>query len=95
MPRPEKPINPAWPLAFFAGGLRELRNKRGITYREMARLTHYGITTLSMAANGQSLPTLEVTLAYVSVCNGCRDDWDRRWHQARDLLQHGNGQGHG
>jgi transcriptional regulator with XRE-family HTH domain len=91
MPRPEKPIDPRWPLADFAGGLRALRKKRGITYREMARITHYGVTTLSSAANGRELPTLEVTLAYVFACDSTQQDWDCRWQQARDLFHDGNG----
>jgi transcriptional regulator with XRE-family HTH domain len=91
MPRPEKPIDPVWPLADFAGGLRALRKKRGITYREMARLTHYGVTTLSSAANGLELPTLQVTLAYVLACGGPQQDWENHWKQAQDLLRGGNG----
>ncbi len=91
MPRPEKPIDPNWPLADFAGGLRALRKKRCITYREMARLTHYGVSTLSSAANGRELPTLQVTLAYVVTCDGSQQDWDRRWQHEWGLLQGRNG----
>jgi hypothetical protein len=94
MPRPEKPIDPTWPLASFAGGLRDLRHKRGITYREMARLTYYGVTALSVAAGGERLPTLEVTRAYVSVCDGCLDEWVRRWRTEAGLQRRGY-QNHG
>lgn len=91
MARPEEPIDPSWPLADFAGGLRALRKECGITYREMARLTHYGVSTLSSAANGRNMPTLEVTRAYVFACDGVQCDWDRRWQRARNLFQNGNG----
>jgi transcriptional regulator with XRE-family HTH domain len=95
MPRPEKPIDPVWPLASFACGLRALRQKRGITYREMACLAHYAMNTLSAAADGQHLPTLEVTLAYVRACEGSQEEWERRWLESWDLLRSGNGRDHG
>jgi hypothetical protein len=98
MPRPEKPIDPTWPLASFASGLRALRQKRSITYREMACLAHYGVTTLSVAADGRHLPTLQVTLAYVVACDGLQEEqeeWDRRWREARDLFRGENGRDHG
>jgi transcriptional regulator with XRE-family HTH domain len=91
MPRPERPIDPNWPLADFAGGLRGLRKTRGITYREMVGITHYSLATLSAAANGRHLPTLEVTLAYACACDGGREEWERRWQLARDLFLDENG----
>lgn len=91
MPRPEAPIDPDWPLASFASSLRALRLERGITYREMARLTNYGVTALSVAAGGRYLPTLEVTLAYALSCGGIEDEWRLRWYQARDLFRNRNG----
>jgi hypothetical protein len=95
MPRPEKPIDPTWLLASFASGLRELRRMRSITYRQMACLTHYGVTTLSTAADGRHLPTLEVTQAYVGACDGPQEEWCRRWREAQDSFQGGNGRNHG
>jgi transcriptional regulator with XRE-family HTH domain len=91
MPRPERPIDPLWPLADFAGGLRGLRKARGITYREMAVLAHYSVATLSAAANGRQLPTRGVTLAYVIACDGGQEEWDRYWQETRDRLGNGNG----
>jgi hypothetical protein len=86
MARPERPINPDWPLAGFAGGLRVLRRQRDITYREMARLTNYGVTVLSVAAGGLTLPTLDVTVAYVGACGGPVVEWRYRWAEARGLI---------
>ena len=94
MPRPEKPIDPSSPLADFAGGLRELRRKRGITYREMAGMTNFCVTVLSVAAGGQYLPTWEVTVAYVGACGGSEDEWRSRWTRAREILGSKNGWNH-
>ena len=90
MSRPEVPIDSSWPLASFASGLRALRKGRAITYREMAYLSNYGVTALSVAANGRALPTLQVTLAYVVACGGCEDEWRSRWYRVRDLLNGGD-----
>lgn len=96
MSRPERPIDPGGPLASFAGGLRALRSQRKVTYREMAGLTNYGVTVLSVAASGRRLPTWDVTKAYVSVCGGSVPEWRHRWCQARELLQSsGNGRRRG
>ena len=92
--RPEQPLTANGPLAKFASGLRALRAKKGITYRDMAYLANYGVTALSVAANGRTLPTLEITLAYVSACDGCEEDWRSRWYQTRDLLNGGSGEAH-
>lgn len=91
MPRPEKPIDPGSPLADFALGLRELRCKRGLTYREMTGIVNFGVTALSSAAAGRSLPTLDVALAYVTACDGSCEEWRARWNQARKSL---NGRSH-
>lgn len=94
MPRPEKPVDPGSPLADFALGLRELRGKQGLTYRKMAKVTNFGVTVLSVAAAGRSLPTLDVTLAYVTACDGSPDEWRARWDEARKTCDGGNGRGH-
>jgi transcriptional regulator with XRE-family HTH domain len=83
MPRPEKPVNPGSLLGCFALGLRDLRRKSGLTYREMAEKANFCVTSLSGAAAGQSLPTLEVTLAYVNACGGSQVEWRARWNEAR------------
>ncbi|MGW1506835.1 nSTAND1 domain-containing NTPase [Streptomyces mirabilis] len=67
----------------FAYELRKLRQEAGgITYRAMARGMEYSVTTLSRAAAGEQLPSLQVVLAYVAVCGGDREEWERRWREA-------------
>jgi transcriptional regulator with XRE-family HTH domain len=95
MGRPERPIPSGWPLARFAGGLRALREKRHLTYRQMAAETHFSVATLSEAAGGRRLPTLPVTLAFVSVCGGSPEEWELLWRQAYALVHGPNGNSHG
>jgi helix-turn-helix protein len=96
MGRREKPIDPAWPLAEFASGLRELRRGCGLTYQEMADRTNYSACVLSVAAGGVRLPTWDVALAYVRVCGGSEQLWCRRWERARQVVvEYRNGVGHG
>ncbi|NGO69425.1 helix-turn-helix domain-containing protein, partial [Streptomyces boncukensis] len=70
--RRENPLDPALgPVPEFASRLRELREEAGgPTYREMARLTGYSASSLSRAAGGEQLPSLPVTVAYVTACGG-------------------------
>ncbi|OLF09673.1 hypothetical protein BLA60_17925 [Actinophytocola xinjiangensis] len=83
MGRRERPLDPTvGPVARFADGLRRLRQEAGgITYRVMARKAHYSAATLAQAASGARLPSLEVLLAYVDVCGGDCEEWERRWRQ--------------
>jgi len=88
VPRRERPLDAEdTPLVRLAGDLRGLRRKAGNpTYRELAGRTHYSVSTLSGAAGGRKLPTLEVVLAYVTACDGDPTEWERRWHDvAREL----------
>jgi hypothetical protein len=80
--RPERPIDPdAGPRERFAYDLRLLRQQAGQpSYRELAKRAHYSDTTLSVAAAGTALPSLEVTLAFVAACGGDVEEWSRRWH---------------
>lgn len=82
MGRPERPVDPdAGPRERFAYDLRMLRQQAGQpTYRELARRAHFSDTTLSVAAAGASLPSLEVTVAFVAACDGDVAEWTRRWH---------------
>jgi type II secretory pathway pseudopilin PulG len=69
-------------LLRFAGDLRRLRERAGSpTYRELATRAHYSPAALSEAAGGRKLPTLAVTLAYVSACGGDTAGWLARWRQ--------------
>ncbi len=82
MPRGERPLAPGdSPLLRFAAELRLLRRKVGNpTYRELSALAHYSVASLSEAAAGRKLPSLQVTLAYVRACDGDVADWEDRWH---------------
>jgi len=93
MPRNENPLDPlAGPLAAFASDLRTLRHEAGhMTYRVMAKRTGYSVTTLSVAASGASLPSLEVTLAYVQACGGDPQQWQDRWRQTAQQRQQQQG----
>lgn len=81
MPRPERDIDLRnGKVAWFAVELRRLRHSAGdLTYREMARKTHYSATTLSAAAAGRRLPSLEVMKAFVQACGGNIALWEQRW----------------
>ncbi|HEV2343033.1 MAG TPA: helix-turn-helix transcriptional regulator [Actinocrinis sp.] len=80
MPRTEKPLDPlAGPVEAFAHDLRELREKAGMPpYRTLARRAGYSASTLSIAASGTALPSLDVTLAYVQACGGDPGPWRER-----------------
>lgn len=83
MGRQERSLDPtAGPVQRFAYELRKLRAEAGgPTYRELARRTDYSLTALSQAAAGGQLPSLPVTLAYVTACGGDPEQWERRWHE--------------
>lgn len=83
MGRREKPLEPtAGSVQRFAHELRKLRVDAGSpTYRAMAQRVPYSAPTLSAAAAGERLPTLAVLLAYVSVCDGDPQEWERRWYE--------------
>jgi WD40 repeat protein/energy-coupling factor transporter ATP-binding protein EcfA2 len=86
MGRVERPIDPAaGPVEAFAAELRKLRKDRGpITYRAMAERVSYSAAALSQAASGARLPSLPVTLAFVTACGGDVEEWERRWREAAD-----------
>jgi hypothetical protein len=88
MARPEKQVNPVGgPLAEFALGLRELRQRAGgISYRELSEVAHCSASVLSEAAAGNRFPTWTVTKAYVRACGGDADAWRRRWGHTRASL---------
>ncbi|MFI6100261.1 XRE family transcriptional regulator [Lentzea sp. NPDC051213] len=71
--------------------MRELRANAGSPpYRTMSAQAHYSAASLSDAAGGRKLPTLQVTLAYVSACGGSLDEWEKRWYEvARELVPDG------
>ncbi|MCK7627977.1 WD40 repeat domain-containing protein [Streptomyces sp. RS10V-4] len=81
MGRSEGPLDPsAGPVQRFAFDLRKLRQEAGgLTYRAMAQCTDYSVATLSRAAAGGQLPSLEVALAYVRACGADPEEWEPRW----------------
>ncbi|MFF0163744.1 helix-turn-helix domain-containing protein [Streptomyces sp. NPDC005263] len=81
MGRSEGPLDPsAGPVQRFAFDLRKLRQEAGgLTYRAMAQCTDYSVATLSRAAAGGQLPSLEVVLAYVRACGADPEEWEPRW----------------
>ncbi|MEQ4724155.1 helix-turn-helix domain-containing protein [Nonomuraea sp. B19D2] len=71
----------AGPVQAFAFDLRRLREKAGNpSYRKLAEHAHYSAAALARAAAGNALPTLELTLAYVTACGGDIEEWQQRWH---------------
>ncbi|MFF3307937.1 helix-turn-helix domain-containing protein [Streptomyces sp. NPDC002952] len=89
MGRPETRIDPSeGPLQSFAYELRAIRRSAGNpSYRELASRANYSGTTLSEAARGLSLPSLEVTLAYVAACEGDVVFWRRYWKETDAALR--------
>jgi hypothetical protein len=89
MPRNEGFLDPdAGPLSSFAWDLRALREKAGkVPYRVLAKRAGFCASTLSVAASGAKLPSLDVTLAYVQVCGGEPEAWRERWHALEAQLQ--------
>lgn len=81
MGRGERQLDPAaGPVQSFAFELRKLRREAGgLTYRVMAQRAGYSVATLSRAAAGENLPSLEVTLAYVQACGADASEWEQRW----------------
>ncbi len=84
--RPESPLDPNdGPVPQLAFELRKLREEAGRpSYREMARIAGFGVSTLSQAAAGERLATLPVVLAYVKACGGNTESWEQRWHQTAE-----------
>ncbi len=84
--RPESPLDPnEGPIQRLAFEMRKLREEAGRpSYREMARRTGLGASTLSQAAAGERLVTLAVVLAYVQACGGDTEEWERRWRRASE-----------
>ncbi|MEV0005157.1 helix-turn-helix domain-containing protein [Micromonospora sp. NPDC050980] len=81
MARAERPLDPtAGPLQAFAADLRALRDRAGRpTYQALARRAHRSASSLSEAAGGRRLPTLDTTLAYVRALGGDETEWTARW----------------
>ncbi|GHG90809.1 helix-turn-helix domain-containing protein [Streptomyces lanatus] len=81
MGRRERELDPdEGPVQHLAHELRRLREKAGSpSYRELARRAGYSAPTLSEAAAGRRLPSLQVTLAYARACGADQAEWETRW----------------
>jgi tetratricopeptide (TPR) repeat protein len=67
-------------LTDFARRLRTLRLSAGNpSYRQLAATTHYSASTLARVTNGQTLPSLEATLAFAAACGGDIAEWRDAW----------------
>jgi transcriptional regulator with XRE-family HTH domain len=87
MARREGPLDPfESPRHAFAHDLRSLREKSGLTYRQLEKAARYSRTTLADAASGKVWPTLDVVRAYVAACGGDVDEWVTRWQEANTRL---------
>src|SRR6185437_13595052 len=87
MGRPQAPLErDGSPVREFAFWLRDLRNRSGLTYEQVAKTTHYGTSTLQAATSGDRLPTLKVVLAFVEACDGDVPAWRAYWTQVRRVL---------
>ncbi|GAA4522525.1 hypothetical protein GCM10023191_101890 [Actinoallomurus oryzae] len=81
--RPEQPLVPsAGPLYRLASELRELRRRKGLTYRELAAETGLAISTLRGAASGETVPTWRVAQAFVTTCGGDSQQVRNLWEDA-------------
>jgi hypothetical protein len=85
--RPEVEIDGSTPEGKFALGLRALRGRKQLDYQTMAKIAHFAPSTLSKAASGNGLPTLDVTLAYVRACGGSEREWERKWRELYVTLE--------
>jgi len=87
MGRPQSPIErDGTPVREFAFWLRDLRNRSGLTYEQVAKMTHYGTSTIQAATSGERLPTLKVVTAFVEACDGDVPAWRGYWLQLRRML---------
>lgn len=82
MGRSERPLDPNGPVSALAAQLRSLRSSAGLTYRDMAGRAHYSPSMLATAASGSTLPTWELTRAFVIACGDDPGQWRDRWLQA-------------
>jgi len=74
-------------VSTFTGELRELWHAAGRpSYRELARRTHYGRSTLHEALQGTRLPSSDVTSRLVAALGGDAQRWHAGWVAASRSL---------
>ncbi|WP_225850183.1 helix-turn-helix transcriptional regulator [Streptomyces sp. HPF1205] len=75
-------------LASFCDDLLQLRKDADLTLRELEKLSGYSKSALSKATSGTSLPSLELTEAYVGACKAPDPEaWRARWHRLAARLR--------
>jgi transcriptional regulator with XRE-family HTH domain len=80
MGRPERPLDrDGSPVRELAHWLRDLRNRSGMTYEQLAVRSNFSRATLQEALSGKRLPTLQVSLAIVDACGGDVEAWPTYW----------------
>ena len=94
MSRVEKELSCADGCAvkLFATELRRVRAGAGLPYRELAKRAHYSHSSLVRAASGESLPTWDVTQAFLKACRTPRSElpaWQQLWNVVDELTRPG------
>ena len=94
MSRVEKELSCADGCAvkLFATELRRVRAGAGLPYRELAKRAHYSHSSLVRAASGESLPTWDVTEAFLKACRTPRSElpaWQQLWNVVDELTRPG------
>lgn len=74
------------PVHEFAFWLRDLRNRSGLTYQQVALRANFATSTVQEATAGHRLPTLKVAMAFVAACQGDPRAWHAYWTQIRRTL---------
>lgn len=75
----ERPVHPSvGPVARFALELRKFRQSHGLTYGQLSRQTYFSKTVMWEADHGKSLPSSDVTAAFVRACDGDVEEWLRK-----------------
>lgn len=81
--RPEQPLLPsAGPLHGLAHELRNLRRRKGLTYRDLAADTGLPLSTLRDAASGKSVPKWRVAETFATCCDGDLQQIRALWDHA-------------
>lgn len=74
MPRREKPLVPnGHPLVTFAVEMRAIKERSGLTYREMGVRATYSHVQLQRAASGKRRPAWPLALAFLTACDASEE----------------------
>jgi DNA-binding XRE family transcriptional regulator len=82
--RQREPITTAGPHAELARRLRDLRDRSGLTLRQLAERSGYSRAALSAAEAGRHLPSWELVAAFAQSCRADAHLWRQLWEMARD-----------